>query len=353
MRTYYVGMDVHLASIVIVVLNGAGKVKMESIIETGADTVRGFIKQLRGKVYVTFEEGTQATWLYDVLRGLVTEVVVCDPRHNKLLAVGNKSDRVDARKLAELLGNGSLRAVYHGEKGARTLKELVRNYDCLVADTTRVMLRLKAIFRGRAIACVGHEVYRSDRRGQWRAKLSEPGVKQRASFLYEQLTALQRLRHEAKLVMLKEVRRQPAYQLLMSIPLLGAISVAQLIAIVGTPFRFRSKRQFWTYIGLAVVTRTSAEYVLVNGVVRRSSRPVATRGLNRNHNHRLKKVFKSAASSACAGGPFKPGYDARVAQGMEASLARLTIARQLAAITLAVWKRGEQFAPERMKQQVA
>jgi len=344
---------VHRASIVIVVLNGAGKVVMESIIETGAETVRSFIKQLRGKVYVTFEEGTQATWLYDVLRPLVTEVVVCDPRHNKLLTAGNKSDRVDARKLAELLRNGSLRAVYHGDKGVRTLKELVRNYDCLVADMTRVMLRLKAIFRGRAIACAGHEVYRSDRRAQWLGKLSEPGAKQRANFLYEQLAALKRLRHEAKQVMLKEARRHPAYQLLLSIPLLGPISVAQLIAVVETPFRFRSKRQFWTYVGLAVVTRTSAEYVVVNGVVRRSMRPVATRGLNRNHNHLLKRVFKSAASSACASGPFKPAYDARVAQGMDPSLARLTIARKLAATTLAVWKRGEQFAPERMQQQVA
>src|SRR2546428_4993393 len=185
MKTYYVGMDVHRASIVIVVLNGAGKIVMQSVVETGAERVRGFLKQLRGKVYVTFEEGTQATWLYDVVRPLVTEVVVCDPRHNKLLAVGNKSDRVDARKLAELLRNGSLQAVYHGDKGVRTLKELVRNYDCLVGDTTRVMLRLKAIFRGRAIACAGHDVYRSDRRAQWLAQLSEPGVKQQASFLYE------------------------------------------------------------------------------------------------------------------------------------------------------------------------
>jgi len=331
-------MDVHQASIVIAVLNGAGKVVMESIIHTGAETVRGFLKQLRGKVYVTFEEGTQATWLYDLVRPLVTEVLVCDPRHNKV--VGNKSDRVDARQLAEWLRNGSLRAVYHGDKGVRTLKELVRNYDCLVRDTTRVMNRLKAIFRGRAIDCAGHDVYRHERRGHWLTKLSEPGAQQRASFLYQQLAALKPLRHEAKRLMLKEARRHPEYQLLSSMPLLGPISVAQLIAIVGTPFRFRSKRQFWTYVGLAVVTRTSAEYVLVNGVVRRSSRPVATRGLNRNHNHLLKKVFKSAASSARLSGPFKPAYDARVAQGMDASLARLTIARKLAATTLAIWKRG-------------
>jgi len=353
MRTYYVGMDVHRASIVIVVLNGAGKVVMQSVIETGAERVRGFLKQLRGKVYVTFEEGTQANWLHDVVRPLVTEVVVCDPRHNKLLLSGNKSDRVDAQKLAELLRNGSLRAVYHGDNGMRTLKELVRTYDCLVSDTTRVMLRLKAIFRGRAIACAGHDIYRQDRRRQWLEKLGEPGARQRAKFLYNQLAALRPLRHEAKLMMVKEARRQPAYPWLMSMPRLGSVSVAQLLAVVGTPHRFRSKRQFWTYVGLAVVTRTSAEHEVVDGVLRRSRRPIATRGLNRNHNHLLKKVFKSAATSACHSGPFKAAYDARVKQGMDPSLARLTIARQLAAITLSLWKRSQQFNPERMKQQTA
>jgi transposase len=158
-------------------------------------------------------------------------------------------------------------------------------------------------------------------------------------------------RHEAKLVMVKEARRQTAYPWLLSVPKLGAVSVAQLLAIVGTPYRFRSKRQFWTYVGLAVVTCTSADHEVVDGVLRRSRRPIATRGLNRNHNHLLKKVFKSAASSACHSGPFKAAYDTRVAQGMDASLARLTIARQLAATTLALWKRGEQFDRGRIKQQ--
>jgi transposase len=353
MRTYYVGMDVHRASIVIVVLNGAGKVIMHAVVQTGAEHVRGFLKQLRGKVYVTFEEGTQANWLHDVVRSVVTEVVVCDPRHNKLLQSGNKNDRIDAQKLAELLRNRSLKAVYHGDDGARMLKELVRTYDCLVGDTSRVMLRLKAIYRGRAIACAGPDIYGQARRAQWLAKLSEPGAKRRAEFLYEQLAALKPLRQKAKLAMVKEARRQPAYPWLMSVPRLGAISVAQLIAVVGTPHRFRSKRQFWTYVGLAVVTSSTANHEFVEGRLQRSKRPVATRGLNRNHNHLLKRVFKTAATSACQSEPFKAGYEARVKQGMDPSLARLTVARQLAAITLALWKRGEKFDRERMKQQAA
>lgn len=353
MKTYYVGMDVHRASIVIVALNGAGRVVMQSVIETGAERVRGFLQQLGGKVYVTFEEGTQANWLHEVVRPLVTEVVVCDPRHNKLLQSGNKNDRVDAQKLAELLRNGSLKAVYHGDNGVRTLKELVRSYDCLVSDTTRVMNRLKAIYRGRAISCAGHDIYRQERREQWLEKLRERGAKERASFLYQQLAALKPLRYEAKRMMVVEARRQRAYPWLMSVPHFGSVSVAQLLAVVSTPHRFRSKRQFWAYVGLAVVTRTTADHEVVQGVLRRSKRPVSTRGLNRNHNHVLKRVFKNAANSACHGGPFKAAYELRVRQGMVPSLARLTVARQLAATTLALWKRGEQFNRERMKQQAA
>jgi hypothetical protein len=95
---------------------------------------------------------------------------------------------------------------------------------------------------------------------------------------------------------------------------------------------------------------STSDHEVVNGVLRRSRRPRGTRGLNRNHNHVLKRVFKSAALSACHREPFQAGYQERLKQGMAASLAQLTIARQLAAITLAVWKSGVEFQSERMKQ---
>ena len=353
MKKYYVGMDVHQASIVICVMNALGKVVIESIIETKTQTVRDFISGLRGEVHVTFEEGTQAAWLYDLICPLVTEVVVCNPRHNKLLEVGNKADRLDARKLAQLLRAGMLKAVYHGESGTRALKEMVRTYECLVGDTTRVMNRIKAIFRSRGIACAGHDVYRQDRREQWLEKLDERGVRSRAESLYQQLTALKELRHVARQRMLQESRRHPASKLLMGVPRLGQVRVAQIIATVDTPHRFRTKRQFWAYLGLAVVMRTSAEYRVVGQGVQKTKRAPATRGLNTNHNHRLKGVFKAAATSACASEPFKQQYEALVAQGIDPALARLTVARKLAAITLAIWKRGEKFAAERVVKQAA
>ena len=126
--TKYIGMDVHKETISTAFINSSGKLVMESILETMAATILQFIQGLRGNLQVTFEEGTWAAWLYDLLKPYATKVVVCDPRRNALLETGNKSDRIDARKLAELLRNGSLSAVYPGEKGLRTLKELSRSY---------------------------------------------------------------------------------------------------------------------------------------------------------------------------------------------------------------------------------
>jgi hypothetical protein len=155
----YIGMDVHQASISIAVSDAAGKVLMECIIETKATTILEFIHGLRGSLWVTFEEGTSAAWLYDLLKPHVTKVVVCDPRKNALLKAGNKNDRVDARKLCDLLRAGLLAPVYHGESGVRTLRELSRSYLAVSKDLTRVMNRLKALYRSWAIPCAGKEVY--------------------------------------------------------------------------------------------------------------------------------------------------------------------------------------------------
>src|SRR3977135_1339103 len=101
--TKYIGMDVHKDAISIAVLNSSGKLVMESIIETKANTILEFVHGLRGSLYLTFEEGTWAAWLYDLLKPHVTKLVVCDPRRNASMKEGNKTDKIDAHRLAELL----------------------------------------------------------------------------------------------------------------------------------------------------------------------------------------------------------------------------------------------------------
>jgi transposase len=155
----YIGMDVHKESISIAVRNAAGKIVMECVIETKASMLLQFIHGLSGDLHVTLEEGTWAAWLYDLLKPHVTEVLVCNPRKNALLKEGSKGDKIDARKLAELLRLNNLKPVYHGENGVRTLKELARSYLTITKDVGRVMNRLKALYRGWGIPCPGNPVY--------------------------------------------------------------------------------------------------------------------------------------------------------------------------------------------------
>src|SRR4030081_2062502 len=111
------GLDVHQATISVAVMDSKGKLLMESILERKAATILEFVAGLRGTLSVTFEEETWATWLYDLLKPHVDELVVCNPRKNALLKDGNKSDRIAARRLAFSLGFMFNRTVFPGETG--------------------------------------------------------------------------------------------------------------------------------------------------------------------------------------------------------------------------------------------
>ena len=160
MKIYYVGLDVHKATIAIAVLDQFGKITSQSIIETTTHTVRDYFAGLRGEAHVTFEEGNHAAWLYEVVRPLVKRVVVCNPKHNKKKMGGSRNDRIDARQLAELLRLNAVKAVYHGEHGTRTLKHLMRCYETFVKDISRVKNRVKALYNSEAIKYRGRELDR-------------------------------------------------------------------------------------------------------------------------------------------------------------------------------------------------
>jgi transposase len=172
--------------------------------------------------------------------------------------------------------------------------------------------------------------------------------------LYEELEAVRQLRRQAKREMIVECRKYPETKLLCSVPFLGPVRAAVLIGRVQTPHRFRTKRQFWAYCGLALEMRDSGEYRVVDGQVERRKKPAQIRGLNWNHNHELKNLFKAAATTASfSNGVFREFYLGLLKKNMQPEMARLTLARKIAAITLKIWKKGEAFDAELMKLQAA
>jgi len=110
---------------------------------------------------------------------------------------GSKSDRIDWRKLAELLRNGSLHPVYQ-QTSLRPLRELAYSYDALVGDSVRVMTRIKSLYRSRGILCRGSSPYRLEKRQEWLEKVKLPELRVRILRCYQQLDTLLELRKEAE-----------------------------------------------------------------------------------------------------------------------------------------------------------
>jgi transposase len=346
----YVALDVHQATLVVSVRDEQGSIVMRATVATEANAIVGLVRGLGSRVHIVFEEGTQAQWLHDVLRPHAERVMVCNIRGRA--ETGNKNDRIDADRLSELLRLGSLKAVYHEASSLLTLKELVRSYTNLVEDATRVMQRIKALFRARGIKTPGTSVYRQTKRKEWLARLEERGARMRAAGLLAELDVLEELRPKAKAAMIVEARRQPGWRFLRSVPFLGPVRVAEILAIMATPWRFRTKRQAWPYVGLAVVTRSSADQEFADGKLRRRKRAPLTRGLNRNHHPLLKSVFKGAANAAASqDGPLKDLYEACLARGVREEMAKLTLARKIVAIALRLWKTGELWDATKLRMQ--
>jgi len=171
---------------------------------------------------------------------------------------------------------------------------------------------------------------------------------------YQQLGVLRLLRQEVRRDLLAEAKKHKAWKLLRLIPGIGPIRAALVMALMQTPHRFRTKRHLWTYSGLALETHDSAQYHAVEGQLERSKRPTTVRGLNKNHNHDLKDIFKGAATRVSSSrGPLRDFYEALLAKGRKPTMARLTLARKIAAITLIIWKKEVRFDANYLKSQAA
>lgn len=347
----YVGLDVHRDSISVAVLDSRGKLIYDRIIPTSAAAVLELVELVRGKLHVVLEEGTSAEWLLALLQPRVAQVTVCDPR--KIDRHGNKSDRIDARELADLLRCGRLYPVFHQDCGLRPLEELARTYLVLTKDQTRVMNRIKAIYRSWAIACAGQSCYSPRQREAWLSQLPHAAVRGRAEIYYQQMDSMQALRQRVRAQLLREGRKHPALRLLRQIPYIGPLRATLLIVFIQTPHRFRTKRQLWAYCGLALETRDSGEYRFRQGKLERKRQPTVL-GLNRNHHHLLKYVLKSVAARCCSGsGPVHDFAQSLLDQGMRPEMVRLTVARKIAAIVLVLWKKGVGFDAQYLKPQAA
>jgi transposase len=347
----YIGLDGHSASCTLAVIGPSGKRLNHQVVETNGEALVNFIRAVPGSKHLCLEEGTQAAWLHEILSPHVDEIVVAGVGPEKRR--GSKSDRIDAFDLAEKLRVGTIKQrVYKNVGEFGLLAELGRAYRAVMRDSVRVQSRLKTLFRSRGVPTTGKDVYAVARREDFIRELPARS-RPRAETLYLELDALLEVRKKAKKELLVEARKHRAFHTLRTIPGLGDLRVATLLPIVITPYRFRNKRVFWAYIGLAIVTRSSSDWKRTDDGTWIRAKTEMTRGLNRNYNRALKTIYKGAASTVMQNAkieePIYQHYLSLLDGGTKPNLAKLTIARQLASVTLSLWRSGEEYDAKKMK----
>ncbi len=342
----YIGMDVHAASCTLAVISEKGRKLRDFPVETNGQALVEAVRMIPGHRHLVLEEGLQSAWLYETLSPHVDELVVTGITQSR----GPKSDKRDAYGLAEKLRVGDLdKAVFKAPRLFTHLRELSRIHLTLVGDVVRVQARIKSLYRSRGIFVSGMNVYGPHHREEWQKQLRS-SVQARATRLYDHFDFLLEQKKQAESDLLREAKKHPMVRVLETAPGFGPIRAARLVPIVVTPHRFRTKRQFWSYCGLGIVTRSSSDWVQSTDGSWIRARVPQTRGLSRQHNHFLKSIFKGAATTVITQrnkDPIYLRYERLLDGGTKPTLAKLSLARMIAATVLRMWKDEEEYDPGR------
>lgn len=345
--TRFIGLDAHTQSCTAVVMGSAGRRLREQLLDTDAGVLEDFVRGVRRPRRLCMEEGTHCAWLYEVLEPLVDELVVVQPPKER----GHKSDSSDAWKLADRLRQSSIQGRVFKPQGLSELREAVQAHVVVQRDLVRVKNRLNAMARARGLHDVATKLYDPNARHDVINLLPEHNG-HRVRIWCDQLDMLVDCQEQAEVWLHDVASRTNIVARLKTAPGIGIVRAAQIAAVVVSPHRFRTKRQFWSYCGLAVVTRASSEHVRGrHGQWVRKHNVVQTRGLNQNRHPLLKSVFKGAANRVIGRMPDHPlnKHYERMIEKTKPNLARLTIARRIAAAVLAMWKNNEDYDLDKHK----
>jgi transposase len=342
MAMHYIGADVDCNTTVLAVRCGR-KIVGKYRVPTSIPDLAAVLDRIPSPKHLTIEEGSMADWLYRNLRGRVEEMTVCDPRRNRLIVDdGDKTNPIDAGKLAELQQGGFTRAVYHGSTQERLeFKQWVGLYHDRVKEAVRQVNKIRARARMYGVRLPAGFLKRAAARGEWLKGDCPPGVAGQLEVLlagYDS-TAAQARRCRAELG-----RRGAGEEVLarwQAVPGIGPIRAVTFLAYLDTPWRFARRAKRWKYCGVGLERAST-------GTDRHGRDKPGSRRVCRACNHRLKDVMLGAAASAVAQGhnKYRILYDRLIKEGVHDGNARRAVARKLIDTLVGMWKTGSAYMPE-------
>lgn len=343
MKVTYVGADVHQATTTLEMQDANGQTIGKTTVVTDPEMLASLLRALPGKVVLAVEESTHARWLHGTLSPVVHDLIICDPASVRPAHVEDKNDAIDAHWLAVGARTGTLKRNHHDGLSHCELIDVAKGYDLIVREIVATKNRIRALYRSHGLW--PKKVYDPECREQLLARVGEPGAITRLSWHYQLLDNLAALHGEASREFVRCAKAHEGWRFVRSVPGFGDIRTAQVLAWVGTPWRFRTDHQLRKYAGLAVTMKTSSDFD--HELNRRIT--VHVRGLNRRFRRPLKAAIKGAAESAAvvnrASYPEIDAYYRRRCQEHSADIALVDVARKLTTIIWFLWKRKEVYDP--------
>ena len=241
MSISYVGVDLGSSKFHQVAINqGGASTHNREFTTSEANLIKAF-SDLGGEIHVHLEAGELAPWASEIIRPLVTRVVCSHPQTNAWIARDrDKSDRIDAYKLASLLRLNEFKEVhYPREQLRRDFKTLVQHYDELTQQQARLKTKLKARLRMQGVIVRGEELFSVRGRKAVLQEVKSPVVRTAIKQLYAVLDQSLEAQTEAQMLMLRAAQALPEIKLMRTAPGIGPIGACRFSAYIHEPRRFR------------------------------------------------------------------------------------------------------------------
>lgn len=334
--TAWIGLDAHARSCLLGWMDEQGQRRQCWRFATQERAIIEHLKLIPAKAkYLAVEECGLGRWIAQVAKPHVTEVVVCDPRHNASISRHHhKCDEEDSYGLARLYRLGELKAVWQPKDQSRSVfKCAVQSYLDAVQRQTALKLQIKAHFRQWGVIPLGSSVYSRRGREPYLNELKEEGVRQQQRLLYELMDGALENESKARRLMIQQGKHFPEIMLLQSVPGVGRIGAHLFSAYIQEPARFEKPSQLYRYCRLGIRDRSS------------DNKPLGYQQLDR-HGHGVLKAMTYRAwltAMRLKKGPIYQFYLASLKRSGNEVHARLNTQRKVLMTLWTMWKNNAMF----------
>ncbi len=327
--THYAALDVSLKLTAVCIMDGAGNIRHEEMIPTDPDDLITYLRS-PGVEYVRIglEAGSLTPWLYHAMIEAGLPVVCIETRHAKavLKVQGVKTDRNDARALAQMMRTGWFKAVHIKSKESQRIRVLLNNRKCLaskridIENQIRGTLKVFGLKTGRVTTA------------QYEPRIREliGDDRELQGYIFPLLESRRVMREQGR-ILDKQVRNiatgDEVCRRLMTVPGVGPIIALMYKATIDNPHRFTKSNTVGAHLGLTPGKYASGE-VDYDGHITRCGDEMM-----RSHLYEAAQVLltRSAKWSALR------AWDLQIAKRRSMKIACVAVARKLAVVLHRMW----------------